>query len=89
MRNFNVSVLEADLNNISNLPNRSFIELMCMFVPEVTKNEDGSNYPGKNMFMSIQKYLPQNYVFWKTIGDPLFTELKTVLHNIMKELVCS
>ena len=59
-----------------------------MFIPEVTKLKDGSDYPGKTLYEMvtlIQKYLHQHNVLWKLFDDPQFLEVRTVLDNVMKE----
>ena len=86
--NFDVKIFEADLSNVAVMPKESFIHAMCIFIAEVTKQKDGTDYPGKTLYemvTSIQKYLNQNNIFWKLIDGPEFLDLHTVLDNVMKE----
>ena len=81
-------VLNSDLNAPDGLTKMSFKNALCMFIPEVTKMRDGSDYPGKTLYemvTSIQKYLHEKKVYWKLLDDPQFTEVCTVLDNVMKE----
>ena len=85
--NFDVRVYEADLKNVLLLPKESFKHAMCMFIPEVVKL-DGTDYPGRTLYelvTSIQKYLHQKKLFWKLLDDSEFSDIRTVLDNVMKE----
>ena len=65
---------------------------MCIFIAEVNKVKDGSDYPGKmlyEMVTSIQKYLHQNKVMWTLLDDIEFMDLKVTLDNVMKEQAAS
>ena len=86
--NYDVKIYEADLENVGLLSKGAFKYAMCMFIPEVVKVKDGSDYPGKTLYemvMSIQKYLHQNIKFWKILDDEEFSEVCNVLDNTMKE----
>ena len=85
---FDAKLLEADLTNVPNLSKENLVHALCMFIPEVTKLKDGSDYPGKTLYemvTSIQKYLHQNNKFWKLLDDCEFRDVRTVLDNVMKE----
>ena len=85
-----VSVYESELCKIESLSKMSFKNALCMFIPEVTKVEDGSDYPGRTLYemiRSIQKYLHQNKVYSKLLDDPEFRKVQTVLDNVIKERV--
>ena len=85
---FDVKLFESDIDTPAMLTKENFRHSLCMFIPEVTKLKDGSDYPGKTLYemiTSIQKYLNQHKVFWKLIDDPEFLEVRTVLDNVMKE----
>ena len=63
--NFDVKVFESDIENVNWLMKEAFSHVMCIFIVEVTKVKDGSDYPGKTLYemvTSIQKYLHQNKV---------------------------
>ena len=88
MVNFDVKIFEANLEEVKSLTKESLYHSLCMFIPEVTKVRDSTDYPGKTLYemiTSIQKYLHQNKIFWKLIDDVEFIEVRTVLDNVMKE----
>ena len=81
-------VVNTDLEKVSEITKDDFIEAMCRFIPEVTKVCDRADYPGKPLYelvVSIQKFLHNNGKVWKIIDDPHFSQLRTVLDNVMKE----
>ena len=56
----------------------------------MTKSKGEGLYPGKTLYqmiVAIQKYLNVNKINWKLVDskDPEFSELRTVLDNVMKE----
>ena len=78
----------SDLSRVEGLTKVSFKNALCMFIPEVTKVRDGSDYPGKTLYeliTSIQKYLHKKKVYWKLLQDPEFMDVRIVLDNVMKE----
>ena len=88
IENYDELVFESDLKNVSGLTKQGLIHSLCMFIPEVTKVKDGSDYPGKTLYemiTSIQKYLHQNNLPWKLIDGPEFIDVKMVFDNVMKE----
>ena len=61
---------------------------MIRFIPEVTKVNGEGLYPGKTLYQlctSIQKYLNINKIPWKLVKGSEFSDLQTVLDNVMKE----
>ena len=87
VNNYDEKVFESNLEKPNRLMKDAFRHALCMFIPEVMKIKDGSDYPGiiYEMVTYIQKYLLQNKVFWKLIDDPEFLDVHTVLDNVMKE----
>ena len=87
VENFDVRILESDLNDVAKLRKSDFEYAMCRFIAEVVKVKDGSDYPGHTLYqmcVSIQKFLFSNGLKWKLIeGD--FDQLHNVLDNVMKE----
>ena len=81
-------VVRSDLHNVDQLDSSDLCEALCLFIPQVTKVKDGSDYPGKTLYemiVSIQKYLNQSNKPWKLIEGPKFVNVKTVLDNVLKE----
>ena len=82
-----MKVFESDIENVNGLTKEAFSHAMCIFIAEVTKVKDGSDYPGKTLYEMvtiIQKYLHQNKVMWKMLDDIEFMDLKVTLDNVMK-----
>ena len=44
--NFDVKIFESDLSNVKGLTKANLCHALCTFIPEVTKQKDGSDYPG-------------------------------------------
>ena len=85
--NFDVKIYEADLERVELLTKENLVYALCMFIPEVVKM-DGTDYPGKTLYemvTCIQKHLHQQKKFWKLLDDREFSEVRTVLDNVMKE----
>ena len=67
---FNVRILESNLNDVKHMHKKSFEFLMCMFIVEVVKMKDGTDYSGTTLYqfcVTIQKYLFTNRLKWKLI----------------------
>ena len=78
--------IKSDLTNVKSVDKKAFINSMCRFIPEVLKVKDGSDYPGKTLYemvTSIQKYLIENGLNWKLLDQHEFTDIYTVLDNVM------
>ena len=61
---------------------------MCHFIPEVTKLNRTSEYPGKSLYqmcIAIQKFLNQNGIPWKLVEGSDFCQLRSVLDNVVKQ----
>ena len=74
--NVQCDIFHANLHDTSVLTKQQFKNSMCMFIPEVTKIHDGSDYPGKalyEMVTSIQKFLHEHMIYWKLLEDAEFT----------------
>ena len=85
---FDGRVYECDLDRVELIEKDTFEYAMCIFLAEVTKVKDGSEYPGKTLYqlvVSIQKHLNINGKKWKLIENSEFGELRNVLDNLMKE----
>ena len=81
-------VFEANLSDLDSLTQNALQHSLCKFIPEVTKVNEGGEYPGKTLYemiIAIQKYLTENQINWKLIDGPEFINVKTVLDNIMCE----
>ena len=88
IENFDNVIFEANLNNVQGLSKEVFEYAMIRFIPEVTKLKTGEDYPGKTLYemcVAIQKYLNVNGKKWKLVDGPDFSDLRTVLDNVMKE----
>ena len=87
--NFDVSILEANLNDLPTLTKERLEYAMCRFIPEVRKIKNGDDYPGRTLYemcVAIQKYVNiRGKKNWKIVDGPDFTELRVVLDNVMKE----
>ena len=91
-QNFDVRILEADLNDVRNLERKSFEYAMCKFIAEVVKVKDGKDYPGATLYrmcVGIQKFLISKGKHWKLIKGGQFEGLHNVLDNVMKERATS
>ena len=85
---FDVRIYECDFDQIDCLEKDTFEYAMCKFLAEVTKQKDGSDYPGAMLYqlcVSIQKLLSLKGKNWKLVEDGQFLQLRTVLDNLMKE----
>ena len=88
--NVDECIVKANLSDLDNLKEDDLQQVLCMFIPEVTKVKDGGDYPGKTLYemiIVIQKYLNENQIGWKLIDGADFVNVKTVLDNTMKERV--
>ena len=77
----------ADINKVDTLDKQKFIDSMCFFIPEVTK-QSGELYPGPSLYqlvVAIQKHLNVNKMGWKIVEGEGFDDIKIVLDNVMKE----
>ena len=86
--NYDVMILEVNLEDLRSLSKRALCHSLCRFIPKVTKVCDGTDYPGKTLYemiTSIQKFLHQNKIFWKLLDEIDFYDVRTVLDNVMKE----
>ena len=86
--NYDYPIYMADLQNLSTLTKENFQYAMIRFIPEVTKISGDGLYPGRTLYQmctSIQKYLNINKIGWKLVKGSDFSELQTVLDNVMKE----
>ena len=45
---YNYAIYSSDLTNLEALDKKCFIEILCLFIPEVTKR-NGDYYPGKTL----------------------------------------
>ena len=85
---YDYRIYQSDLSKVEKLNAKSFEYAMCKFIAEVTKQKDGSDYPGHTLYemcVAIQKHLTHNGLNWKLIKSDQFSELHTVLDNVMKE----
>ena len=81
-------IYESDIEKVEKLSIDSFQFCMCKFISEVTKQKDGSDYPGRTLYqmcVSIQKHLNHNGINWKLVEGHEFRQLRNVLDNVMKE----
>ena len=86
--NFDINILETDLDNVPLFDKDKFKYSMCRFIPEVRKIKDGSDFPGATLYqlcIAIQSYINENGKNWKIVDGPEFKELRNVLDNVMKE----
>ena len=80
--------MDADLNNLSLVTKENLESSLCRFIPEVTKSKGDGPYLGKTLYqiiVAIQKFLQINKINWQLIHGSDFSELRTVLDNVMKE----
>ena len=85
---YDYRIYESDLDRVEHLGIKEFEYSMCLFIAEVTKCKDGSDYPGHTLYqmcVAIQKHLNHNGIDWKLVEGENFRELRTALDNIMKE----
>ena len=80
----------CDLFDLKSLEKMNLNHSLCRFIPEVTKSKGEGPYPGRTLYqmvVCIQKYLNINKIQWKLLDphDQAFTDLRTVLDNVMKE----
>ena len=88
--NYDVGIYYADLNDLPSLTQENLNHALCRFIPEVTKQKGGGQYPGRTLYQmicAIQKHLNVNKLPWKLLegqGTP-FEDVRVVLDNVMKE----
>ena len=85
---YDQDIFDCDLGDLSRVTESNLEHSLCHFVPEVTKSKGEGPYPGKTLYqliVAIQKYLEINRIKWKLIHGDRFTDLRTVLDNVMKE----
>ena len=85
---YDVGIYEADLENLATLTKENLLHALCHFVPEVTKVKGEGLFPGHTLYQmvsAIQKYLVVNKIYWRLIHGTKFSDLKTVLDNVMQE----
>ena len=85
---YDVGIYEADLENLLTLTKENLLHTLCHFVPEVTKVKGKGLFPGQTLYQmisAIQKYLVVNKIYWRLIHGTEFSDLKTVLHDVMQE----
>ena len=86
--NYDCTIFEVNLSEVSTLTKKKLEYAMCRFIPEVTKVKDNTDYPGRTLYqmcVSIQRYLNENGKSWKLVDGPDFHDLRVVLDNVMKE----
>ena len=86
--NYVKAIFDANLNDVKSLTKASLNEVVCYFIPEVTKSNGQGMYPGRTLYqlvIGIQKHLNFCKVHWKLIDDIEFDDMRIVLDNIMKE----
>ena len=84
---FDVRIYESDIDRVDLLERDSFEFALCNFLAEVRK-VDGNEYPGKTLYhliVSIQKHIQSKGKSWKLIEGGQFSQVHTVLNNLMKE----
>ena len=59
--NYDQCLIDADLNNLSNITKQNLEESLCKFVPEVTKSRGEGPYPGKTLYQMIVELLFRNF----------------------------
>ena len=85
---YDYRIYESDIDMPQKLNPKVFEFAMCKFIAEVTKVKDGSDYPGKTLYqmcIAIQNHLHQKGLKWKLVESEMFSNLRTVLDNVMKE----
>ena len=85
---YDINIVNADLNNLVTISKQNLEYSLCRFVPEVTKSRGDGDYPGKTLYqmiVAIQKFLQLNKLRWKLIHGDSFEDLRIVLDNVMKE----
>ena len=63
-------IFDANLCDLQNLRHEALSHSLCRLIPEVTKVNDGGEYPGKTLYemiIAIQKYLNENEIPWKLV----------------------
>ena len=87
--NFDVNIFEANLEHLPSLTKDNLQYAMCRFLPEVRKVKSDEDYPGRTLYemcVAIQKYVNiKGKKQWKLVDGHNFSEMCTVLDNIMKE----
>ena len=84
---YNYGIYFTNIMQPTKLEKMNLAHALCFFIPKVTK-KSGKHFPGKTLYqlvVAIQKHLQVNKVRWRLIEDPKFSDVKTVLDNIMKE----
>ena len=51
--NFDVKIFESDLEQLMMLTKANLCYSLCIFIAEVTKVKDGTDYPGKTLYEMI------------------------------------
>ena len=87
---YDVGIYYADLNDLQSLTKDNLNHALCRFIPEVTKQRGDGPYPARTwyqMIVAIQKYLNVHKLHWKLLetGENAFSDVCTVLDNVMKE----
>ena len=85
---YDQKIFDCDLAELDRITEENLEYSLCHFVPEVTKSKGDGPYLGKTLYqliVSIQKYLEINKIKWKLVHGERFTDLRTVLDNVMKE----
>ena len=86
--NFDPNIFEADIDRVDSLTQANLAYSLCCFIPEVTKVNDASPYPGATLYqlvIALQRFLTENGINWKLIDGPEFKQVKIVLDNVMQE----
>ena len=86
--NYDYPIYAADINDLEHLEKENLLYALCRFVPEVTKTRGDGPYPGATLYQlisALQKYLWVNKINWELIEGSEFSDLKTVLDNVMQE----
>ena len=87
-KNFDLKIWQTDLDNVNGISVESFTYSLTRFLAEVTKAQDGSDYPGHTLYhlvISIQKFVNEQGKDWKLVDGREFCEVRTVLDNLMKD----
>ena len=86
--NYDFPIYEADIENLPNLCKDNLQYALCRFIPEVTKSRGEGPFPGGTLYqliVALQKYLRVNKLNWDLVEGKEFSEVKTVLDNVMQE----
>ena len=86
--NYDVGIYEADIENLPKLTPENLCYALCRFVPEVQRKRGEGEFPGKTLYqmvVALQKYLWTKKVMWDLVEGREFSDVKTVLDNVMRE----